>query len=521
MNGDVSALAMSGTDLYAGGTFTTAGGITVNRIAKWNGTTWSALGTGMNGAVNALVASGTDLYAGGNFTTATNAGPTTVSANYIAKWNATDGWSALGLGMGGAVNALAWTGTDLYAGGNFTTPASYIAKWTPGSPGSWSALGTGMNGVVNALVLNWNGELYAGGAFTTAGATTVNNIAQWNGSTWAAFGSGVNGTVNALAVYDWTQLYVGGNFSTAGGAASPRAALCMLHTRVKADAILTSDAPAAGLNKMNLYYDNPWGFKNIQARVADNCTMTAKAYGPFLAAAGVDVGELVPPPKLPPFPELTKLPQGTTRVVVTATIKNSGENAWVDVNVYDIANNMSNFDPVMDILTIGENGEVRKAYTGIISPEHYVRVANGSPGLDRVSLMVNGRTFEIGALDPGQSVLVDVGSAMNEGDQNTIVALAYGAAGTRADIQIYDRAVGTPIKLASRVVPPALRVTRDGNQLVLTWQAPANFFNLESKTGLTAASLWKPVAATQTDADGMTTVRIDLAEGQTLFRLQQ
>ena len=48
MNGDVYALAIGpdGT-LYATGAFTTAGGVTVNGIAKWNGTAWTAVGTGV------------------------------------------------------------------------------------------------------------------------------------------------------------------------------------------------------------------------------------------------------------------------------------------------------------------------------------------------------------------------------------------------------------------------------------------------------------------------------------------
>ena len=83
LNGTVHAVARdSSGNLYAGGSFTTAGGTTtVNRIAKWNGTSWSALGAGMNNSVQALTidASG-NLYAGGSFTTA---GGTTV--NRIAK----------------------------------------------------------------------------------------------------------------------------------------------------------------------------------------------------------------------------------------------------------------------------------------------------------------------------------------------------------------------------------------------------------------------------------------------------
>ena len=41
---------MSGTNLYAGGEFTIAGGVTANYIAKWDGNAWSALGSGMNGS---------------------------------------------------------------------------------------------------------------------------------------------------------------------------------------------------------------------------------------------------------------------------------------------------------------------------------------------------------------------------------------------------------------------------------------------------------------------------------------
>src|SRR5438876_1002688 len=66
----VFALAVSGSDLYAGGYFTTAGGISATNIARWNGSSWTALGSGMNDQVDALAVSGSDLYAGGYFTTA-------------------------------------------------------------------------------------------------------------------------------------------------------------------------------------------------------------------------------------------------------------------------------------------------------------------------------------------------------------------------------------------------------------------------------------------------------------------
>ena len=63
---------MSGTDLYAGGIFTISGGTAANGIAKWDGSAWSVLGSGMNNGVTALAVSGTNLYAGGGFSTAGN-----------------------------------------------------------------------------------------------------------------------------------------------------------------------------------------------------------------------------------------------------------------------------------------------------------------------------------------------------------------------------------------------------------------------------------------------------------------
>jgi hypothetical protein len=70
--GRVRAAVVDGTgNLYISGDFTLAGDVIVtNGIAKWNGTNWSALGSGVNGDVRALAVSGSDLYVGGNFTTA-------------------------------------------------------------------------------------------------------------------------------------------------------------------------------------------------------------------------------------------------------------------------------------------------------------------------------------------------------------------------------------------------------------------------------------------------------------------
>ena len=199
--------------------FHTAGGVIVNNIAKWNGSSWSALGSGVNGNVNAIVVSGSDVYAGGWFTTAGG-----VSANRIAKWNGTS-WSALGSGVNNWVYAIAVNGSDVYAGGYFTTAggdsANCIAKWN-GS--SWSALGSGVDSEtfpgVHAIAVSGS-DVYAGGTFTTAGGVSANRIAKWNGASWSALGSGVNSNVGAIAV-SGGDVYAGGYFTIAGGKESSR-----------------------------------------------------------------------------------------------------------------------------------------------------------------------------------------------------------------------------------------------------------------------------------------------------------
>lgn len=135
----VSALAVTNGLLYAAGSFTGISGIKANRIAQWNGSSWTALGSGLNpgassGAVGAVAVIGGNVYAAGSFT---NAGGTTVRS--IAQWNGST-WSALGSGLylsvtssQGTGHTLATSGNDLYVGGLFSSagdkPAMFISRW--------------------------------------------------------------------------------------------------------------------------------------------------------------------------------------------------------------------------------------------------------------------------------------------------------------------------------------------------------------------------------------------------------
>src|SRR5206468_1219525 len=135
-NGNVNAIAVSGNNVYVGGSFTNASGVTANRIAMWDGASWSSLGSGsangLNGTVLAIAVNGSDVYVGGSFT---NAGTTVVRG--IAKWDGAN-WSGLGSGATGTsaadIRALAFGGDGkLYCCGRFTNMsglnASSIARW--------------------------------------------------------------------------------------------------------------------------------------------------------------------------------------------------------------------------------------------------------------------------------------------------------------------------------------------------------------------------------------------------------
>jgi len=198
----------NGAALYAGGNFQTAGGAAALNIAKWNGLAWSSLSTGMNDFVYALTEfnDGTDLslYAGGSFI---SAGGQLV--NRVAKWDGT-AWSPLGSGANNSVYGLATyddgTGLALYAAGDFTevggVGANRVAKW---DGIAWSPLGMGVNSSALALATFDDGTgmaLYVAGSFTTAGGMGANRVAKWDGSTWSALGAGVNNTASSLVAHD-------------------------------------------------------------------------------------------------------------------------------------------------------------------------------------------------------------------------------------------------------------------------------------------------------------------------------
>ena len=220
--------------LHVGGNFTRVGDtVWAENVAKWEGGAWYPLGNGLNGIVWDLRAfydgTSSNIYAGGGFE---RSGSTIM--NYCARWSGTT-WEQLGSGLPlsgplARVEDMAifndGTGDALYVvGGFYLAPSSGIAKW---NGTAWSGVDIGLSGGIPKTILKFDAgggpSLYIGGDFTGAGGMPFDRIVRWDGANWHAVGSGIDDTIEQLAFFDpdlsgprAPVLFAGGDFATAGG----------------------------------------------------------------------------------------------------------------------------------------------------------------------------------------------------------------------------------------------------------------------------------------------------------------
>jgi hypothetical protein len=188
VNGLAVCMAFLGNDLYVGGYFSQAGGVNATNIARWDGTNWYAVGSGLSGnttglypTVGALAVGATgDLYAAGLFQFAGS-----LPVNNIARWDGSQ-WNALGSGIfsgpSPVISDMRYKNGTVYVAGSFRSAsgvnATNIARWD-GS--SWSAMGGGPFGTNTCLAFVGD-TLYTAGNFTNIGGAKALNVARWNGA---------------------------------------------------------------------------------------------------------------------------------------------------------------------------------------------------------------------------------------------------------------------------------------------------------------------------------------------------
>jgi hypothetical protein len=217
--GLVRSLALDADgNLLAGGNINSAELFPAQFISRWNGSEWLALGDGVNAPVQAIEVgpSGT-LYIGGRI------------LGGVGFWDGSR-WQTVGEGLENSeVRAMdSDSQGNLYAGGTFTSVTdptiNDVAVW---NGTDWSGLGSGVNGGVRDLVVDAAGKVFVTGQFLSAGSTPVNGVAMWDGTSWQALGTGIDGCCGgggfgtALAVQgdvgNGGVLYLGGPINSVDG----------------------------------------------------------------------------------------------------------------------------------------------------------------------------------------------------------------------------------------------------------------------------------------------------------------
>ncbi|MCX6274730.1 MAG: hypothetical protein NTV09_05950, partial [Bacteroidetes bacterium] len=197
--------------LYVGGDFSSAGGISANSIAKWDGTTWQIIGNNEKfsgvGSINDIAFFNGDLIVAGLFDSVGN-----TKVNNIARFDGTQ-WQPISYGFDDEVYALEVFNGELYAGGTFfhsgldTTP--HIAKW---NGNVWQPVGDGLFGGYVFSLKAFNNKLCVGGQGFYSLSQSLPCVAIWDNITWQPLGNGFNNYVGKLNVFQ-NELYAVGDFT--------------------------------------------------------------------------------------------------------------------------------------------------------------------------------------------------------------------------------------------------------------------------------------------------------------------
>lgn len=126
-NGEVYTLAIHGGELYAGGAFSTIGGIAKQHVVRWDGAVWQQVGNGLSDVVRSLVPFNGELYAGGDFgCTALSPDPPHAIARFDGVW-----WNQVADGLNDRVHDMLHVGNELFIAGVFDSTATGVPMKTP------------------------------------------------------------------------------------------------------------------------------------------------------------------------------------------------------------------------------------------------------------------------------------------------------------------------------------------------------------------------------------------------------
>jgi RHS repeat-associated protein len=270
VNGTVHALARFGDLLYVGGSFSKINDAPRSNLASLSASSGalSPSNPGVNGTVYAIVIEGwSKVFVGGSFTQVgglyerRGIAAFSLSIDTPLSWYPTNGL--------GTVKALALgeSGT-LYAGGGFGVRKISTSSAVVDS--SWTA---SVNGQVDALAFSGS-TVYVGGQFTTAAGTSRNGFAAFSssGSLNTSYPNpGAGSAISALAV-SGQMVYLAGTFSQIGS-----------YSRRHAAAINAAATPSPVVDS----WDPGLGHKAYALAISSGGTPRVGVGGRFRSANGV------------------------------------------------------------------------------------------------------------------------------------------------------------------------------------------------------------------------------------------
>ena len=204
-NGEVKELLRLGSgDLLVAGTFTIAGDVAANRVAVYDGASYTELPGLPEGDIRTAIEFGGAIHIGGAF----NGG-----SYDLATWTGS-AWTlqAVFTSKYAEITDLCVHNGALHAAGVSSGFAgiSYGVRRLDGS--TWSVVGQELNGLVRTIE-SYSGALVCGGDFTAdflENDSSMVHVAVLDGSTWEQLGEGLNGRVFDLVTMNDT-LYAGGD----------------------------------------------------------------------------------------------------------------------------------------------------------------------------------------------------------------------------------------------------------------------------------------------------------------------
>jgi hypothetical protein len=166
--------------------------------------------------------------------------------------------------------------------------------------------------------------------------------------------------------------------------------------------------------------DTGSGLQSITLTGLNNATLS-----PYETTPSDHVGNILNNPVIPNG-YTGEIDEGAVKKINTA-------GSTVSYQVKDVAGNVTSCDPLLTSVIRGNGVPSSDSVSGIAQADHLLHVYNQTPGIETLTVGVNGQTFSLRGLASGQTAVLDIAAALRPGD-NTVNVLTTGKPGGSADL---------------------------------------------------------------------------------------